>query len=134
ALLAASQVLDFEDHDQVARPEERNALIGLEDPLHAVLGGAQDARQRRDRIPRRPAVLEAAEERGLERLARTFHVEARGELAARPSTIRRWLSWTKRWMTASVTSCSSVYSVVAFSNSGTASVLRWAGKKPVLVE
>lgn len=47
--------------------------------------------------------------------------------AAFSSTTLRWLSRTKRAITACVMSCSSVYSVVPFSNVGIETDLRWDG-------
>src|SRR5689334_13507281 len=53
--------------------------------------------------------------------------------ADRSSTTLRWLSATKRAITASVTCCSSVYSVVAFSKTGMATVFKCDGSSAVFV-
>lgn len=55
------------------------------------------------------------------------------QLADFSSTTLRWLSRTKRWTTAWVSSWSSVYSVVPFSNVGTATDLRCDGSSAGLV-
>jgi hypothetical protein len=55
------------------------------------------------------------------------------QLADFSSTTRRWLSRTKRSTIDLVMSCSSVYSVVPFSNTGIATDLRCVGSSAGLV-
>lgn len=55
------------------------------------------------------------------------------QLADFSSTTLRWLSRTKRCATLVVISCSSVYSVVPFSNTGTATDFRCDGSSAGLV-